>query len=57
VELANAMLYSGLLERPLELPMDGSAWEEKLNELIAGSTHQKKVVELSGDDFSSSFRR
>jgi predicted dehydrogenase len=57
VELANAMLYSGLLEGPLELPMDGSAWEEKLNELIAGSTHEKKVVELSGDDFSASFRR
>ena len=57
VELANAMLYSGLLEGPLELPMDGSAWEEKLNELIAGSTHEKKVVELAGDDFSASFRR
>ena len=57
VELANAMLYSGLLEGPLELPMDGGAWEEKLNELIAGSTHEKKVVELAGDDFSASFRR
>ena len=57
VELANAMLYSGLLEGPLELPMDGKAWEKKLNELIAGSTHEKKVVELSGDDFSASFRR
>ena len=40
-----------------ELPMDGGAWEEKLNELIAASTHEKKVVELSGDDFSASFRR
>ena len=57
VELANAMLYSGLLEGPLELPMDGGAWEEKLNELIETSTHEKKVVELSGDDFSASFRR
>ena len=57
VELANAMLYSGLLKGPLELPMDGEAWEKKLNELIESSTHQKKVVELSGDDFSASFRR
>ena len=57
VELANAMLYSGLLEGPLELPMDGGAWEKKLNELIETSTHEKKVVELSGDDFSASFRR
>ena len=57
VELANAMLYSGLLEGPLELPMDGEAWEKKLNELIETSTHEKKVVELSGDDFSASFRR
>ena len=32
------------------------AWE-KLNELIETSTHEKKVVELSGDDFSASFRR
>jgi len=57
VELANAMLFSGLAGSPLDLPMDGKAWEGKLNELIAQSTHQKKVVELSGDDFSSSFRR
>jgi predicted dehydrogenase len=57
VELANAMLFSGLVGSPLDLPMDGKAWEGKLNELIAQSTHQKKVVELSGDDFSSSFRR
>lgn len=57
VELANAMLFSGLLKEPLELPMDGLAWEDKLNELISTSTHEKKVVEVSGDDFSSSFRR
>ena len=56
VELANDALL-GPFGRALELPMDGEAWEKKLNELIETSTHEKKVVELSGDDFSASFRR
>ena len=57
VELANVMLYSGLLEQPIDLPMDGAAWEAKLNELIAESTHDKKTKEVSSKDFSASFRR
>lgn len=57
VELANVMLYSGLLEQPIDLPMDGAAWEAKLNELIAESTHDKKTKEVSIEDFSASFRR
>ncbi len=57
VELANVMLYSGLLDKPIDLPMDSAAWEEKLNDLIANSTHEKKVVEVSTEDFSASFRR
>ena len=57
VELANVMLYSGLLNEAIELPMDGAAWEAKLNDLIANSTHEKKVVEISSEDFTSSFRR
>lgn len=57
VELANAMLYSGLINEPIALPMDGAAWELKLNELIANSTHQKKVIEVSDVDFVASFRR
>ena len=57
VELANVMLYSSLLGQTVELPMDGVAFEKKLNELIAGSKFQKKVVEIAGDDFTKSFHR
>jgi predicted dehydrogenase len=35
VELANAIVYSSLLGQTVELPMDGAAWEKKLNELMA----------------------
>ena len=51
------MLFSGLINEAIELPMDGAAWEAKLNQLIAESTHEKKVVEISGEDFTTSFRR
>jgi predicted dehydrogenase len=57
VELANVMLYSSLINQTVELPMDGAAFEKKLQELIAGSKFQKKVVEISGDDFTKSFNR
>jgi predicted dehydrogenase len=57
VELANAMTYSSLLGETIELPMDGAAWEKKLNQLIAESTLQKKVVEIATVDFASSFRK
>ncbi len=57
VELANALLYSSLLGQTLELPMDSKAWELKLNELIAGSKHEKKVAAVQTDDFTKSFNR
>ena len=57
VELANAMLYSSLLGQTLELPMDGVAFERKLGELIAASKVEKKVVAITGDDFTQSFHR
>ena len=57
VELANVMVYSGLLGQAIDLPMDSAAWEAKLNDLIANSTHEKKVVEVSNEDFSASFRK
>src|SRR5205814_7337453 len=41
VELANAIVFSSMLERTLDLPMDGTAWERKLNQLAAESTVQK----------------
>ena len=57
VELANVMVYSGLINETIDLPMDSVAWETKLNDLIANSTHEKKVVEVSNEDFTASYRR
>ena len=57
VELANVMVYSSLLGEMVELPMDGAAWEERLNRLIAESRVEKKVVAVAREDFVSSFRR
>jgi predicted dehydrogenase len=34
VELANAILYSSLTQKPVELPLDAQAYETKLQELI-----------------------
>ena len=57
VELANVMVYSSLLGETVELPMKGAAWEKKLNQLIAESKVEKKVVKVATDDFASSFRK
>jgi predicted dehydrogenase len=37
VELANAMMYSALEKRTIDLPLDGAAYEARLNSLIDGS--------------------
>jgi predicted dehydrogenase len=57
VELANAMLYSSLVDRTIDLPLDGADYEKKLKQLIAGSRIKKKVVEVSTEDFTKSFNR
>jgi predicted dehydrogenase len=57
IELANAMLYSGLTRQTIELPLDGAAYEGKLNELIAASNVRKTVVPISNEDFAKSFTR
>ncbi len=57
VELANAILYSSLLGQTIDLPMDGAAYEKKLNQLIADSKFVKKVAETAGEDFTKSFNR
>jgi predicted dehydrogenase len=57
VELANVMLYSSLIGQTVELPLDGAAFEKKLQELIAQSRFEKKVVEIKDDDFTKSFHR
>ena len=57
VELANVILYSSLIGQTVEMPMDSAAYEKKLNQLIAESKIEKKVVAVSTDDFTASFRR
>ncbi len=44
VELANAMLYSGFEKKPVEMPLDGAAYEKILKEKIANSTYKKPEV-------------
>ncbi len=53
VELGNAMLYSGLNNQTLKLPLDGDAYESMLNRLINSSKFEKNtttdaVVNMSG---------
>ena len=57
VELANAMLYSSLIDQTVTLPLDGLAFEKKLQQLIAESRFEKKVTEVVGEDFTQSFVR
>jgi predicted dehydrogenase len=57
VELANAMLYSSMTGRPVELPLDAAAYEQRLKQLIVESRVQKTVVPVSGEDFTQSFHR
>ena len=57
IELANAILFSSLMNQTIRLPLDGAAYEAKLNELIANSRFQKQVKKPGGDDFEKSFRR
>jgi hypothetical protein len=57
VELANVMLYSSLTDQTVELPMDSAEYEKRLNQLIANSKVEKKVLAISNQDFSDSFKR
>ena len=57
VELANVMLYSSLLGKTVDLPMDSAGYEGTLQSLIANSKFEKKVVEIKNDDFTQSFHR
>ena len=55
VELANTMLYSSLMGKPIDLPLDSAAYEKKLKELIATSTFVKETEEQVETDLSQSF--
>ncbi|MFM8359633.1 MAG: Gfo/Idh/MocA family protein, partial [Verrucomicrobiota bacterium] len=57
IELANGMVYSSLEGRTIDLPLDGAAWESRLQRLAAESTLEKAVRAGGTDDFAASFRR
>lgn len=57
IELANAIVYSAIQSKTIELPLDSAAWENELNRLVAESKLEKKVVKTDAADFTSSFRR
>jgi predicted dehydrogenase len=41
VELANAMIYSGLKKQPVEFPLDAAVYAEELARLVANSRHAR----------------
>jgi predicted dehydrogenase len=55
VELANAMLLSGWLDRPVALPMSARRYAAQLKKRVDGSRFNKVVRETIEDDMSSSF--
>lgn len=57
VELANAIVYSSLLDRTVGLPLDAAAWAAQLDTLITGSTAAKRVVRPVAGDVARSFKR
>jgi predicted dehydrogenase len=44
VELANAMIYSGLKRQPVELPLDAALYAEELARLVANSRHSRPEI-------------
>jgi predicted dehydrogenase len=57
LELANAIVFSSLENRPVDLPLDGAAWQARLQTLIAQSNVVKPRREDTTGDVSASFRR
>ncbi len=55
VELANAILYSSLKSKIVELPLDGRAYEKELQRLIAESSYQKRAVKKLDENMDKSF--
>lgn len=49
VELANAMIMSGLTNKPVPVPTDHEAYDKLLKKLIKGSTFKKTVVKAEVD--------
>ena len=56
VELANAMILSGLQKRTVSLPLDAAEYETALQGLIRESRHEKKTAETGPADMAASYR-
>jgi predicted dehydrogenase len=56
VELANAMILSGLQKRTVDLPLDAADYEGVLKTLVSESRHQKKVADTGPADLAASYR-
>lgn len=56
IELANAMIYSGLTGKTVTLPMDRAGYERFLRKLAARSRFKKKVVRPAKVDMQASFQ-
>jgi predicted dehydrogenase len=56
VELANAMILSGLQKRTVDLPLDAADYEGVLKTLVSESRHQKKVADNGPADLAASYR-
>jgi predicted dehydrogenase len=57
VEFANAALYSTWTNQSVKLPLDSAAYERALQEKIAASRFEKKIIQTSTDDFAKSFTK
>jgi hypothetical protein len=55
--LANAIMFSSFLRRPVDLPLDADAYAAHLEELIRTSTYQKVVhdVTFTDEDLQKAF--
>ncbi|MFP4521815.1 MAG: Gfo/Idh/MocA family protein [Fibrobacterota bacterium] len=56
VELANAMLLSGITGKKASLPLDGDIFAGKLNELIENSSFEKGEEVVLEGDFQQSYK-
>ncbi|MFW6304010.1 MAG: Gfo/Idh/MocA family protein, partial [Candidatus Sumerlaeota bacterium] len=58
VELSNAMLYSSMTGKPVDMPLDGEAYEKLLKKLIEESTFEKQTTkEAADEDLNASFMK
>jgi len=57
VELANAILFSSMKNETVQLPLDSQAYARMLEDLIAASTKQRRVVKIAEEDITRSFRK